>query len=80
MSYYDYKKSQKISAEGYPFYALVMACMRQADTHNAKILQLGFPDVWMEFLERYNAPGGLTKAEFIADAQKEWENGTKINR
>ena len=63
MSYYDYKKSQEIEMQGYPFYALLMACMRQADTHNTKILQLGWPDIWMEFLERYNAPGGLIGAE-----------------
>jgi len=63
MSYYDYRKSQEIAAEGYPFYALVMACMRQADTHNYIKLQDTFPEVEAELVERYNAPGGLIKQE-----------------
>ena len=63
MSYYDYKKSQEIAAEGYPFYALVMACMRQADTDNVEKLKHIFPDTHAELAERYNGPGGLTKEE-----------------
>jgi hypothetical protein len=63
MSYYDYKKSQEIAAEGYSFYALVMACMRQADTDNLELLKNAFPKVHAELVERYNAPGGLVGEE-----------------
>ena len=63
MSYYDYKKSQEIAAEGYPFYALIMAAMRQADTDNVEKLKNSFPDIHAELAERYNAPGGLVKEE-----------------
>jgi hypothetical protein len=63
MTYYDYKKSQEIEAKGYPFYALVMACMRQADTDNIEKLKYAFPSVHAELAERYNAPGGLVGKE-----------------
>lgn len=58
MSLYDYKVSQRISAEDYPFYALIMAAFRQADTDNQAKLQQAFPAVAREFTARYNAPGG----------------------
>ena len=63
MSHYDYKKSQEIAAEGYPFYALIMAAMRQADTDNTMKLHRAFPEIYSELWERYNAPGGLVKDE-----------------
>lgn len=58
MSLYDYQASQHPALLHAPFYALVMAAMRQADTHNAGLLQSAFPDVWAETYARYNAPGG----------------------
>ena len=63
MSYHDYKKSQEIAAEGYTFYALIMAAMRKADTDNLSALTGAFPKVHDELIERYNAPGGLVKDE-----------------
>ncbi len=63
MSYYDYKASQKIDVEQYPFYALIMAAMRRADSDNIVLLRSAFPEVWAELEERYHAPGGLLKAE-----------------
>lgn len=42
-----------------PFYALIMAAMRQADTANAERLRHMFPVVWDELQARYHAPGGL---------------------
>lgn len=59
MSLYDYERSRAIAANDEPFYALVMAAMRQADTINLSKLQTAFPEVWMELSARYNAPGGL---------------------
>ena len=59
MSLYDYQQSQKISAEDYPFYALVMAAFRQADTFNLERLRKAFPATYDEFIARYNAPGGI---------------------
>lgn len=65
MSHYDYTRSQEISAQNPPFYALIMACFRQADTDNLKRLQYAFPAAWAEFDERYNAPGGMIGAELL---------------
>lgn len=63
MSHFDYEASKHIAAEDYPFYALVMAAMRQADTDNAARLRGAFPLVWHELQQRYNAPGGYLSGE-----------------
>jgi len=63
MSRYDYEASQRISREDWPFYALIMAAMRQADTDNLEGLKLVFPMVWKELYERYNAPGGILPSD-----------------
>jgi len=63
MSLYDYRESQRISASDPPFYALIMACFRKADTHNLGKLRCAFPQAWLEFGLRYNAPGGRLEGE-----------------
>lgn len=63
MSLYDYRASQQISATDPPFYALIMAAIRKADTQNAARLHMAFPDVYAEFEARYNAPGGMLPAD-----------------
>ena len=63
MSHYDYEMSKHISAEDYPFYALIMAAMRQADSGNLYSLREAFPSVLSELQVRYNAPGGLLPGE-----------------
>ena len=63
MSHYDYERSREISRE--PFYAIIMAAMRNADTDNLEFLKNKWPAVWDELHARYNAPGGcLTYEEF----------------
>lgn len=59
MSFYDYEASKRATKEGYPFYALIMAAMRDADSENQAKLKDAWPDVWAELDARYNAPGGL---------------------
>lgn len=63
MSLYDYKVSKEISAKDYPFYALIMAAIRQADSDNVLLLESVFPEVYNELKERYYAPGGLLQGE-----------------
>lgn len=58
MSLYDYQQSIAISSASYPFYALIMAAARQADTDNLHKLQSVFPDTVNELRKRYHAPGG----------------------
>ena len=58
MSRYDYEASKAIVAQDWPFYALIMAAMRQADTQTAYTLRNAWPHVWDELQARYNAPGG----------------------
>jgi hypothetical protein len=63
MAYFDYVISQEISAKRYPFDALLMAAMTQADTDNAARLREAFPAVWTELWVRYNATSGRTADE-----------------
>ena len=63
MSLYNYEVGLRISAQGYPFYALVQAAMREADTDNLEKLKAAFPDQWNDLQARYNAPGGVLQEE-----------------
>lgn len=66
MSLYDYRVGQEISSKDYPFYALIQAAMRQADTDNLQKLREAFPETHKELLIRYNAPGG------VIDSDPQW--------
>ena len=63
MSRYDYRQSAQIAAADLPFYALVMALYRQADTRNAAKIRAAWPDVVEELEARYRAPGGYLPGE-----------------
>ena len=58
MSLYDYKVSQELDKADTPFYALIMAAMRRADTDNLSRFKALFPQTFEELKKRYNAPGG----------------------
>src|SRR5450756_495887 len=66
MSHFDYVASRNLEAEQYPFYALIMTAMRQADTHNQMLLETVFPGVWQELRARYDAPGGVLPTDVPA--------------
>lgn len=57
-SLYDYRSSETVDANDYPFVALIWAAMRRADTGNQIVLKKAYPELWKELEERYNAPGG----------------------
>ena len=59
LSHYDYKLSQKISAQGHSFYGLLAALFRGADTDNLERLDSAFPGFLEMLQQRYNAPGGV---------------------
>jgi hypothetical protein len=60
MSLHEYRVGAELATTGPPpFYAVIQAAMRLADTGNAALLRAAFPEVWDELQERYNAPGGL---------------------
>jgi len=63
MSYYDYEYSKEICVDDPPFYGLIMAAMRRADTDNAERLKEAFLEVWEELVRRYNSPGGRLPEE-----------------
>ncbi len=57
MSYHDYVKGRELTLDDPPFYALIQAAMRKADTGNLEKLQAAFPEIWEELNARYHAPG-----------------------
>jgi hypothetical protein len=66
----DYRHSNLIysdallgSPDGDPFYALIMAAFRGADTKNQALLRHCWPDQIRELCIRYEAPGGMLPAE-----------------
>lgn len=63
MSHYDYITGRRIQAKGYPFYAVLQAAMRQADSYNLEKLRTAFPEVWADLQARYHAPRGLLPEE-----------------
>jgi hypothetical protein len=66
VSLYDYKVSRRLARDDEPFYALIMAAMRRADTDNLNLLKLAFPETWDELEMRYHAPGGYLPNEIPA--------------
>lgn len=69
MSRFDYEASRTISAHDFPFYALIMAAMRQADTDNLRKLRKEWPHVFIELRARYNAPGGVLRSDVNVDVR-----------
>lgn len=78
MSLIDYKVSQQISADDPPFYAIIMAAMRKADTDNLRRLKQAWPHVWEELERRYHSPGGVLPEEDLPTGQD--RRGTKPDR
>lgn len=64
MSHHEYEASKLIAMDDWPFYALIMAAMRQADSFNLEKLGQAFPETLAELKARYNAPGGLLPYEY----------------
>lgn len=58
MSLFDYLESQRIAAQDYSFYGLLMAAIRKADTHNLGLIRQVFPRVVEELELRYSARYG----------------------
>jgi hypothetical protein len=66
VSQHEYEVSKAISRSDPPFYALIMAALRQADHGNYARLCDAFPATARELVTRYNAPGGVLPQEQAA--------------
>lgn len=59
LSVFDYQESLRIEIRGAPFYAVLAAAMRRADSENLERLRFMFPIIYTD-LERWrNTPGAL---------------------
>lgn len=63
MDLYTYRAGLDVAALDAPFYALIQAAMRKADTINEYKLRAAWPEVWDDLQARYNAPGGILEGE-----------------
>jgi len=63
MSRNDYEVSRQIESTNPPFYALIMAAMRKADSANASLLQHAWPETVAELNYRYWSAGGFLPGE-----------------
>ncbi len=68
MSLHEYEASRRLAAAGEPFYGLIMAAMRRADSQNLVVLRLAFPKQWRELEARYQAPGGVLPTDVQIEA------------
>lgn len=66
MSLHDYRIGRKIADADPPFYALIQAAMRRADTENLGKLSAAWPEVFTELLMRHEAPRGVLPADEAA--------------
>jgi hypothetical protein len=73
MSLHDYRIGADLYAKHLPFYALIQAAMRRADSENVSKLKVAFPEVWAELYARYHAPGGCITDEERAALMEEIE-------
>lgn len=65
MSHHDYLMSRAIEGQDFPFYAIIMAAYRKADSDNQRKLFRAFPNTVEELTARYNAPGGVLESDVI---------------
>lgn len=63
MSLFDYRKAQELAKADIPFYALIMAAMRKADSTNLAMLRSMYPEIYREVEARYNAPGAILEGD-----------------
>lgn len=63
MSLYDYRAATSEPLMRAPFDALIMAAVLRADTGNLMILRRAFPNLVVETLARFDAPGGVLPYE-----------------
>ncbi len=66
MTWANYEASKRLSLAAHedkngadPFYSLLMAAMREADSYNIERFEEHWPTILNEFRCRYHAPGGL---------------------
>ncbi len=69
MSLHEYQCSLRINIQDDPFYALIMAAFRQADTDNLEKLKSAFPETWEEYKARYHAPFGVICREELEETE-----------
>lgn len=69
MSLHHYTASREIvqarHENDWPFYALIMAAMREADSGNLLLLRNAWPEVYADLQARYWAPGGVLPGDIV---------------
>ena len=77
MSLHEYQIGRQLEGQDVPFYGLIQAAMRRADTENLTRLQAAFPDAWAELeLRDSQIRGCLTVEELCLVWQREEDRRT----
>ncbi len=63
MSLYDYTESMQISAKCPQFASLIMSAICKADSHNLVLIERSWPEIYSEFIARYDTPNGYLPGE-----------------
>lgn len=63
MSHYEYEFSKLLSVSDPPFVSIIMAGIRKADDASLEKIKKEWPEIFEEFVARYNAPGGYLPEE-----------------
>ena len=72
MSLHEYQIGRQLEGQDVPFYGLIQAAMRRADSENKQRLQAAFPDIWAELdLRDSQIRGCLTVEELCFIWQQE---------
>jgi hypothetical protein len=59
MSLHEYLYSRTLDKYDPPFYALLFAMMRKADSENVRLIRRDWPEKYEEFKARYHSGGGI---------------------
>jgi hypothetical protein len=79
MGLHEYLMSQEVDRHDYPFYSLVMALVRRADTENLRKLRVAFPETVRETKRRYNAGQGLLREDLPKRGIVETSDSRSVN-
>lgn len=66
MSLHSYQHFiRELRPHDHPFSSIIFAAMWKADPENSERLRLAFPNLYEEFMARYNSPGGAIESDGV---------------
>jgi len=79
-SWHSWLAVNEIEKRRFPFYALIVCAMKNADDENLAALKVAFPGLFEESQERYNNSMGMANAELEEQNKKPLEERITAKR